>query len=184
MSWKMEISTFKDVAKGDNNRAQIREHPARARMQVPALILACALAGTALAEGPVQSGKRGDLGIRYWLSTGETKTSHNAQPLDPTLGNPTSVLLYESLDANVLELFGRRDFHGRGFLKGILGVGHVNNGSFDDEGLQRRAGQILGYHFVADSLQQGAKRRQPPPAQRPRPGAQHPSRGRRKRGAA
>jgi len=40
----MEISTFKDVAKGDNNCAQIREHPARARMQVPALILACALA--------------------------------------------------------------------------------------------------------------------------------------------
>lgn len=152
MSWKMEISTFKDLGKGDNNRAQVREDPARARMQVPALILACALAGTALAEGPVQSGKRGDLGIRYWLSSGETKTSHNAQPLDPTLGNPTSVLLYESLDANLLELFGRRDFHGRWFLKGILGVGRVNGGSFDDEDFN--AGQVK-FSDTTSSVNQG-----------------------------
>jgi hypothetical protein len=62
------------------------------------------LAGTALAEEPVESVKRGDLDIRYWLSTGEIKSTHNAQSLDPTLGNPTSVLLYENLGANVLEL--------------------------------------------------------------------------------
>jgi hypothetical protein len=109
-------------------------------MRIRALILVWALAGTALAEEPVESVKRGDLGIRYWLSTGETKSSHNAQSLDPTLGNPTSVLLYENLDANMLEFFGRQDFQERWFLNGILGVGRVKGGFFDDEDF--KAGQV------------------------------------------
>jgi outer membrane protease len=121
-------------------------------MRIRALILVWALAGTALAEEPVQSVKHAELGIRYWLSTGETKSSHNAQSVDPTLGNPTSVLLYENLDANVLELFGRRDFHERWFLKGILGVGSVKGGSFDDEDFN--AGQVK-FSDTTSSVKQG-----------------------------
>ena len=62
------------------------------------------------AQEPWPVSRRGDLGVRYWLSTGETKISHNAQGVDPTLGNPTSVLVYGNLDAHVLELFGRENF--------------------------------------------------------------------------
>jgi Omptin family len=121
-------------------------------MRIRVLILVWALAATALAQEPVESVKRGDLGIRYWLSTGESKSSHNAQSLDPTLGNPSSVLLYENLDAHVLELFGRRDFHARWFLKGILGVGRVNGGSFDDEDFN--AGQVK-FSDTTSSVNQG-----------------------------
>ena len=66
--------------------------------------------------------------------------SHNAQGLDPTAGNPTSVLVYDNLDANVLELFGRQNFRNNLFLKGALGVGRINVGSFEDEDF--RAGQV------------------------------------------
>ena len=59
--------------------------------------------------------------MRYWLSTGETKISHNAQGVDPTLGNPTSVLVYGNLDAHVLELFGRQNFRNNLFLKAAVG---------------------------------------------------------------
>jgi hypothetical protein len=87
----------------------------------------------ALAEDAQPVRARGDLGIRYWLSTGENKHSHNAQGLFPSTGNPTSVLTYQNLDANVVELFGREIFARDWFLKGNLGWGRINTGSFRDE---------------------------------------------------
>jgi hypothetical protein len=84
--------------------------------------------------------RHADLGVRYWLSTGETKISHNAQGADPTLGNPTSVLVYGNLDAHVLELFGRENFRNNLFLKAAVGVGRINRGTFEDE--DYLAGQV------------------------------------------
>jgi hypothetical protein len=101
------------------------------------LVLALMLAPAAFA----QEARRGELGARYWLSTGETLRSHSAQGVDPTLGNPTSVLLYENLDANVFELFGRGALGAGWFLKGTLGLGQINRGSFDDEDFN--AGQVM-----------------------------------------
>jgi outer membrane protease len=80
-----------------------------------------------------EAAPRGELGVRYWLSTGETKHSHNAQVLFPSAGNPTSVLTYENLDAHVFEAHARARFGGNWFLKGNAGLGVVNTGSFDDE---------------------------------------------------
>ena len=106
--------------------------------RIGALILGLALAPCAAAqEAPPRP--QTELGVRYWLSTGETKHAHNAQGVAPSFGNPTSVLLYENLDANALELFGRETFAGDWFLKGFVGVGRINTGSFDDEDF--RAGQ-------------------------------------------
>jgi hypothetical protein len=98
-------------------------------MRVRALTLALAVSTGALA----QETPRGELGVRYWLSTGESKHSHNAQVLFPAAGNPTSVLTYENLDAHVLELHGRLSFAENWFIKGNLGYGRINTGSFEDE---------------------------------------------------
>jgi hypothetical protein len=109
------------------------------RVVVLAVLLAASAA--ARAEAPaLAAAPRGELGLRYWLSTGETKNSHNAQVLSPTAGNPTSVLTYENLDAHVLEAHTRLRFGGNWFLKGNLGLGRVNTGSFDDE--DYLAGQV------------------------------------------
>ena len=107
--------------------------------RIQLLLLALAIAPAlgicplASAQEPWPTPRRGDLGVRYWLSTGETKISHNAQGLDPTLGNPTSVLVYGNLDAHVLELFGRENFRNNLFLKGAVGVGRINRGYLEDE---------------------------------------------------
>jgi hypothetical protein len=101
------------------------------------MVIAFLLAPAAFAQGA----HRGELGVRYWLSTGETQRSHSSQGVDPTLGNPTSVLLYENLDANVFELFGRGELGANWFLKGTLGLGQINRGSFDDEDFS--AGQVM-----------------------------------------
>ncbi len=98
------------------------------------------LSAGALAQDEPPAFQRGELGVRYWLSTGEIKHAHNAQGTNPSLGNPTSVLLYENLDANALELFGRGLFAREWFLKGLVGVGRINTGSFDDEDFN--AGQV------------------------------------------
>lgn len=74
-----------------------------------------------------------EAGIRYWLSTGETVRSHNAQDAFPAFGNPTSVLTYEALDAHTFELYVRRRFAERWFVRGNAGLGWVRGGSFDDE---------------------------------------------------
>lgn len=102
-------------------------------MRIRVLILAAAFSAAALGEEAPRAAQPGELGIRYWLSTGETKNSHNARAASPALGNPTSVLTYENLDAHVLELFGQASFAGNWFVKGNLGVGSITNGSFDDE---------------------------------------------------
>jgi outer membrane protease len=102
-------------------------------MRIRVLILAAAFSSAALGEEAPGAAQPGELGIRYWLSTGETKNSHNARAASPALGNPTSVLTYENLDAHVLELFGQTTFAGNWFVKGNLGVGRITSGSFDDE---------------------------------------------------
>lgn len=121
-------------------------------MRVRGLILALAVSQAALAEEEWPIARRGDLGARWWVSSGETKRSHSAQGFDPALGNPTSVLLYENLDANVLELFGRQSFRNNLFLKGTLGVGQINRGSFDDEDFS--AGQVK-FSDTTSSVTQG-----------------------------
>lgn len=97
-----------------------------------AALLAAGCQG-ALAQTDMPAARRGELGIRYWLSTGETKNSHNAQAASPAAGNPTSVLTYENLYAHVVEIFGRQNFADDWFLKGNLGIGRINTGWFDDE---------------------------------------------------
>lgn len=126
-------------------------------MRVRALIfvraaLSLALSPAALAQDLLPPAPLGELGIRYWLSTGENKHSHNAQGVAPSLGNPTSVLTYENLDASVLELFGRWSFGSNWFLKGNLGVGGINVGGFDDE--DYKAGQFK-YLDTTSSVTQG-----------------------------
>jgi hypothetical protein len=101
--------------------------------RIRVLIVALAIAPSALGEEAQTAAQRGEVVIRYWLSTGETKNSHNARAASPVLGNPTSVLTHENLDAHVLELAARTSFAGNGFVKGNLGVGRINTGSFDDE---------------------------------------------------
>lgn len=109
-------------------------------MRIRVLIAGLVLSGAAWSQE--QAVPRGDLGVRYWISSGETKRAHNAQSFDPTLGNPTSVLLYENLDANTIELFGRQYFGpgGQWLIKGFIGLGEINRGSFRDEDFN--AGQV------------------------------------------
>ena len=111
-----------------------------------AFILGFALATGAAAQDAAPRPQT-ELGLRYWLSTGETRHSHNAQPVDPTLGNPTSVLVYENLDASVVEFFGRINFGSNWFVKGNLGVGVVNTGSFDDQDFE--VGQVKDAHTTS-----------------------------------
>jgi len=122
------------------------------RVRVLVAVFWAAAFSAAHAQEDLAPAARGELGVRYWLSTGETKRSHNAQGLDPTLGNPTSVLLYENLDANVLELFWRQSFRDNWFLKAQLGIGHINRGSFDDEDFL--AGQVK-FSDTTSSVPQG-----------------------------
>ncbi|HYN13360.1 MAG TPA: hypothetical protein VET51_12035 [Burkholderiales bacterium] len=107
------------------------------------LALALALAGVCpavLAQASWESQTGFEAGLRYWLSTGRTQLSHNAQGLDPIFGNPTSILTYEDLQAHVLELHGRWTTAERWFIKGNVGLGVIRNGSFDDE--DYLAGQV------------------------------------------
>jgi outer membrane protease len=101
--------------------------------RIRVLLLTLALSPAASAEEPPAAWDRGEISIRYWLSTGETKNSHNARAASPIVGNPTSVLTWENLDAHVLELAARTSLAGNWFIKGNLGVGSITGGSFDDE---------------------------------------------------
>jgi hypothetical protein len=103
-------------------------------MRVRAVAFAALLGASAAgAQDERPSAFRGELGVRYWYSTGIHKHSHSAQDRFPELGNPTSVLTYENLDAHAAEIYGRQNFRGDWFLKGVVGAGRIITGSFDDE---------------------------------------------------
>ena len=96
----------------------------------------CALALCAAALGSTaaysqENVRRHELGIRYWLSTGETTWNHTAG--DPSLGSPTSVLTYDRLEGHSAELYFQRYFRETWFLRGEAGIGTIRKGSFDDE---------------------------------------------------
>jgi hypothetical protein len=97
-------------------------------------------ATTARAQGAPELHRGWELGVRYWVSTGITQWSHNAQPIDPSAGSPTSILTYEDLTAHALELQGRRNFGAGWFVRGNAGLGTVRDGSLDDE--DYAAGQV------------------------------------------
>jgi len=92
-----------------------------------------AATGSVQAQDPPQATAGFELGMRYWVSTGSTQRSHDASAFSPLLLNPTSTLVYSDLDANTLELYGRKRFGERWFAKGNLGVGTINTGTFTDQ---------------------------------------------------
>lgn len=102
-------------------------------MRLRVLAFAAGLWTCAAAAAEPPTSFNGELGLRYWYSTGIHKHSHSAQAAFPEFGNPTSVLTYDNLDAHAVEIHGRQSIGDRWFLKGILGGGRIIAGSFDDE---------------------------------------------------
>jgi hypothetical protein len=100
------------------------------RLFVFALLVA---ASAAHAQSPFVAQNGWELGLRYWFSSGTTQWSHNAQGLDPSLGNPTSTLTYENVRAHSLELLARNSFENQWFVRGNAGLGTVTGGRLIDE---------------------------------------------------
>jgi hypothetical protein len=73
-----------------------------------------------------------EVGLRYWLSSGKTEWNHNAQSVAPAAGNPTSVLVYDKLNANSLEVQGAKRGRQGWFIAGNLGGGTIKSGSLND----------------------------------------------------
>src|SRR5262245_50302034 len=96
-------------------------------------IAAMLAASAAQAQVQSQTADGLEIGVRYWLSTGNTQRSHDASSVDPTLLNPTSTLTYDQLDANTLELFARKSLGSNWFVKGNVGLGKINRGTLTDE---------------------------------------------------
>jgi hypothetical protein len=76
---------------------------------------------------------RFEVGLRYWQSVGNTRFSINSSKVDPTLGNPTSVLRYDDTDGYAGEFFWYARNETNTFAKGFVGGGALNGGSLDDE---------------------------------------------------
>jgi len=70
--------------------------------------------------------------MRYWWSTGKTQWSHNAQGVAPFFGNPTSVLIYDRLNAHSVEAHGAKRWRSGWFIAGNLGGGTVYGGNLND----------------------------------------------------
>ena len=91
------------------------------------------LAGfTAAAWGQDADEKGWEIGVRYWRSTGRTHWDHNAQPVQPAFGNPTSVLDYDKLDANSIDVQLEKRWTRGLFLRGLVGAGSVASGNLND----------------------------------------------------
>jgi hypothetical protein len=82
---------------------------------------------------PPMSEPRWELGARFWASEGKTRFDINSSKVDPTLGNPTSVLTYDNMDAYSGEFTWYARNETNTFAKGFVGGGGLRGGSLDDE---------------------------------------------------
>jgi hypothetical protein len=96
-------------------------------------VIVLLVAAPALAQDPPAPSLRLEIGARYWVSSGSTERSHDASSFSPILGNPTSTLAYTDLDANSVELYARKGFAEDWYVKGYVGLGRINNGTFTDQ---------------------------------------------------
>ena len=81
-----------------------------------------------------------EAGARYWWSQGRTQWNHNAQRVDPTAGNPTSVLDYDRLSAHSIEFTGAKHWRQGWFITGNAGLGTIYKGNLNDADYNR--GQV------------------------------------------
>lgn len=82
---------------------------------------------------PPGSEPRWELGARFWASEGKTDFNINSSRSDPQLGNPTSVLTYDNIEAYTGEFFWNVRNEYNTFFKGFVGGGGITSGSLDDE---------------------------------------------------
>ena len=109
-----------------------------------AAVLACGFSlpcGFPLAHAEDFSPNTGwEAGARWWGSRGKTQWSHDGHGADPSLGNPASVLVYDKLDAQSLEVFGGKRWHEGWSVSGSLGGGTIHHGMLSDS--DYLAGQV------------------------------------------
>ncbi len=76
---------------------------------------------------------RFEVGIGTWVSLGRTKWDHDASPVDPNLGNPTSELDYKETRSIIAELQGKLTFDEWLFLRASAGYGGIGGGTLVDD---------------------------------------------------
>ena len=80
------------------------------------------------------------LAIGTWISSGETSWSHDLSGISSISGNPTSELIYEDLESNIIELEGEIKLPHRVFLRTQFGFGTINDGRLVDDDFVSAAG--------------------------------------------
>lgn len=104
-----------------------------------------------------------EVGTRYWYSSGTTEWNHTTAGgilVPPGIivqaGDPTSVLVYDDLEAHSGEAFFRIDDQlSRLFLKGYVGAGGVVDGSLDDEDFGGGGGAQVKFSDTLSSVNDG-----------------------------
>jgi len=92
------------------------------------------------AQAPSQEDRGWEFGVRYWWSKGKTQWNQTAQGVDSSLGNPTSVLVYDRLYGHSLEFQGAKRWRQGWFVAGNIGGGNIYSGALNDS--DYFAGQI------------------------------------------
>ena len=142
------------------------------RGYITASIMALLAAGPAFADDEANGVSEAEfasrwtveLGTRYWYSSGETEWNHTTAGgilVPPGIvvqaGDPTSVLVYDDLEAHSGEAFFRiDDQQSRLFLKGYAGAGGVVDGSLDDEDYAFDSGAQVKFSDTLSSVNDGS----------------------------
>jgi hypothetical protein len=96
-------------------------------------------------EATTQSGL--SVGLRYWYSVGRHDYAHDASMFDPTVGNPTSELLYKNIPAHAGELFARYSDD----ETGLVVKGFAGGGGFADGGTMNDRDWFIGQRLFSNT---------------------------------
>jgi hypothetical protein len=107
-----------------------------------------ALRGVISDPGPAPSAPSPfTIGLRYWYSIGRHDYAHNASQFDPTVGNPTSELIYTDVPAHTGELFARYD----DVETGLVAKGYLGGGGFADGGTMNDRDWFVGQQLFSNT---------------------------------
>ena len=82
-------------------------------------------------------------GLSAWISSGQTDLNHDASLTSVLLGNPTSELIYEDIDSNIIQLEVELKFSEGYYLRGNYGFGFIGDGQLIDDDYLSPTGALI-----------------------------------------
>ena len=137
---RLENQSIYENSKSIKNKVYIKEVNTKKSVAEPTESFELSESITSKEKDWLHKDHKLSLAIGTWISTGETSWNHDASGTSSIAGNPTSELIYEDIESQIIEIEGEIKLPHQVFLRTQFGFGTINDGRLVDDDFVSAAG--------------------------------------------